>query len=213
MSTKPTTDGESNVEQPATESDDVELPRSFLVEASGPVEKVTQVSDGLSEREQTEVSIVRHADTLSAFDAFYSERNKRSWKTNVVQRLLSEEALEDVVYEFDATEWDVQIDGRVGAFRGVIDTLADPDLEIGDPYTNDGNYSQVLTDLHRSVATTETRDEDEAFADLVDDCRQSPLFGPGAAIAKLDAKHAEREDLEGYIKRLYEDVHENGGGD
>lgn len=212
MSTKPQTETESNGDQPAADADDVELSRPFLVEASGPVTKRTRVSGGLVETEETEVSIIRRAGTLEAFDAFYSEHNTRDWKKNVIQRLLSEEAPEDVVYEFHADDWDVQVDGRVDAFRGVIDVLADADLETGgDPRMGGADYSSKLVSYHHSLTEAETLDEDEAFAKVVDDCRQSPLFGPGAAIAELDAKHSARKDLEGYVEQLLEDVRENGG--
>lgn len=212
MSTEPETDVESDGAQLAVETEAVALQRPFLVEASGPATKRTSVSSGLSEREETELSIVRRAGTLAAFDAFYEQRNKRSWKTNIVEKLLSEEVPENVVYEFDADDWNVQIDGRVVAFHGVIGALADPELDTGgDPAMGDADYSRDLVELHRSLMRSGPYDEADAFADLVDNCRQSPLFGPGAAIATLDAKHAAREDLEGSIERLYEDVAKNGG--
>lgn len=211
MSTKTQTDAESNADQPAAESDDVELRRPFLVEASGPAEKIAHVTGSLAEREETEISIVRSIETLAEFDAFYAERRKTDWKTNVVERLLSEESPENVGYEFHADEWDVQVDGRVDAFRGVIDALADPDLDTGgDPCMGDADYCRNLVEI-RDLVESERYDEDEGFADLVENCRQSPLFGPGAAIAKMDARHAAREDIEGYLEEFLEDVRENEG--
>lgn len=204
---------ETDVEQPAVELDKTPLPRSFLVEASGPATKRTRVTGDLAESDETTVEIQHRIETLEEFDRFYEARDKRHWKAVVVKTLLTEAAPEGVIYEFDADEWDVVVNGRVKSYRGVVEALGDDELEIGatnPTQARNGDVSLQLANYHIALVHTETMDQDEVFAKLADDCSKEALFGYGATIAKLDAKHGERENLAAYADALLEAVHENG---
>lgn len=199
-------EAESDVEPTAAEA---ELPRSFLVRASGPVTKETAVSETVTERDETTMAISRRLETLAEFSTFYDVRSRSGWKAVVIKHLLETEGEDHVEYSFDAGEWDVLADGRVEAYRGVIDVLADPDLDIGATSpsgTKRADVARELADLHVGLVHTDVKSEDRAFETLVEDCHREDLFGPGATIAFLDAKHGAGEPFAGYLERFAEEV-------
>lgn len=188
-----TTDESGDTPDTTAEStDEHELPRHFALLASGPATKVRKECETITEREELEeVKVSRRIDTLEEFSTFYGARQNKHWKQKVIGYVL-EDSSDGVAYQYDSRDWSVEIDGRVEAFRGVIDVLDDPDLDVGVTRMTDSARADIakrLAEYHLSMTVTDSRGRDGAFADLADDCHSAPMFGPGATLSWLDAKH------------------------
>ncbi|AXR80978.1 hypothetical protein [Natrarchaeobaculum sulfurireducens] len=176
------------------------IPRSFLVEGSGPVTVVRDHGD-VTERTEGEVTIAHRLETLEAFAEFWALRGLRNWKRNAIRTVL--EAHEDdvryVITDDQLEAWDVQVDGRAQAFIGVAETMLEEDVTAGSIGTDDQRFAGYL-------ANATDKDVDELTLDLARDLKRSPLWGPGAKLAELTIRHANRDDLEGYVEALLEEV-------
>ncbi|AFZ74589.1 hypothetical protein [Natronobacterium gregoryi] len=176
------------------------LPRSFLVEGSGPVTAVRDHGD-VVERTDGEVSLSRRLKTLDGFATFWSVRDLRHWKRNAIREVLEDYEGDDVRYvisDEQLEEWDVQVDGRADAFVGVAETIVNSEV--------DDEFDAPNQHFSGYVANPSGRTVDEMTLDLAKDLKTSPLWGPGARLAEVVVRHAEREDLEGYVEGLLEEV-------
>lgn len=217
MSTEAESGDTPDTESDADEQTDHELPRAFIVEASGPATKTTAVSENIREQEDVdELSISRRIETLEEFSQYYHVRNHTSLKEKVINAILKDETdPTTTAYRYDAADWSVQVDGRVGAFLGVIDVLEDEDIDVGMgtktmSNTKRADIAKGLADLHVGMLQ-DSKTPKSAFDSLADNCHQSPLFGPGATLAYLDAKHGAGERLDRYVRRFADDLEENDG--
>ncbi|AHG00985.1 hypothetical protein HALLA_12205 [Halostagnicola larsenii XH-48] len=114
-------------------ADGTALPRSFLVEGSGPV-TVVREHDDVTERTDGEISISRRLETLEAFAMFWYFRDLKNWKRNAIREVLADR--EDCTTRYAISDeqleqWDVQVDGRAEAFIGVAETIVDGEVSGG----------------------------------------------------------------------------------
>jgi hypothetical protein len=183
--------------------DGTPIPRSFLVEGSGPVTVVRDRGD-VTERTEGEVTISHRLETLEAFAEFWSFRNLQNWKRTAVRAVLKEHE-DDVHYVIDDGQleaWDIQVDGHAQAFVGVAETIVEGDVSprgFDSPERRFHNYLQGMPPGD---------DVDEMTISLAKDLKQSPLWGPGVRLAELTVKHGNRDDLEGHAEALLEEVSE-----
>ncbi|WP_265109153.1 hypothetical protein [Halosolutus halophilus] len=177
------------------------LPRSFLVEASGPATIIREHGD-VTERTEGEVEISYRIETLEEFGEFWALRNKRHPKQEAINRLLGRQEDDQVRYDEQAAEWDVQIDVHVQAYFGLAETIVefDGDLDVFD--TPDRRFFQ-------RIANNIGKNVDEFVADFAHDLKPSSLWGPGTRIAELAVKHGNREDLDGAVEALCEALEED----
>ncbi|WIV67521.1 hypothetical protein [Natrialbaceae archaeon AArc-T1-2] len=181
----------------------LELPHSFLVDASGPVTRVTERGDDTIEKVRADVTIQRHLETLSEFADFWKLRNKRRWKAAAVETLLDSD---DELTTYELTEdhidsWDVVVDGRVEAYVGLAETMIDYDGD--DP--RDSDLPKTIADRLR-LAGEGHRDVDHVVTDFARDLRTSELWGRGVDLAYINAKHAQRKDVADDLANLLEDL-------
>ena len=102
--------------------DGTPLPRSFLVEASGPATIVRDHGD-ITERTEGTVEISHRIETLEEFGEFWALRSKRHPERTAVNKLLNAQD-EGMGARYDQVgEWDVVIDGHVQAFFGVAEAI------------------------------------------------------------------------------------------
>lgn len=177
------------------------LPRSFLVEGDGPVTVIRDHGD-VTERVEGSVTISRRLETLNEFAQFWRFRDLRHWKRNAIREVLAdhEDATVRYVISDDQLEaWDVQVDGCAQAFVGAAETILEDDVG---PQSIDAGDHRFTSYLENPT----DKDVDELTLDLAKDLKNSPLWGPGARLAELTIRHANREDLEGYIEALAEEV-------
>ncbi|WP_265112250.1 hypothetical protein [Halosolutus halophilus] len=174
------------------------LPRSFLVEASGPATIIREHGD-VTERTEGEVEISYRIETLEEFGEFWALRNKRHPKQKAIHKLLGRQDDDQVRYDEQVEEWDVQIDGHVQAYFGLAETIVefDGDLDVFD--APDRRFFQ-------RIANNIGKDVDELVAGFAHDLKPSSLWGPGARIAELAVKHGNRENLEGHVEALLKEV-------
>lgn len=194
------------------DSTETPLPRSFRIRAGGPVTKTTAVTESITECDETTIQLSRRVTNLDEFARFYDVRTRSNWKRRIIQYLLATEGTDHVDYDVDPSEWRVCIDGRVEAYRGVIEVLADPDLDISATTMTDTAHAAIareLADLHVGLVHTEVKSEDDAFARLARECHREELFGNGATLAHLDAIHGAEDDLVGSVAQFLEDLHDD----
>lgn len=178
------------------------LPRSFLVEGSGPVTVIRDRGD-VTERTEGDVSISRRLETLEGFATFWSFRDLKHWKRNAIREVLEDQEDNSLRYEIDddqLEQWDVQVDGRVEAFIGVAETILDG--KVPDDFEAPNQHFLGYVD------NPSGRDVDGMTLDFAKGLKESPLWGPGARLAELVVRHAEREDLEAHVEALLEEVEE-----
>ncbi|MFC6763556.1 hypothetical protein [Natrinema soli] len=186
------------------------LPRRFLATASGPVDRITDYGDETTERVRADISIEYSIETLEEFATFWSFRDYRSWKRVALEALLEEQEPDAVTYaidEDDLKEWDVTIDGRVEAFAGLVETMAD--------YTGrDPSYRDAIP--HRIAAringlTDGRQTTDDVLTEFADELHRAELWGPGAHLTLLNVKHAHHEDIEQLAASLARSLSDDGG--
>ncbi|ELY96643.1 hypothetical protein C482_15483 [Natrialba chahannaoensis JCM 10990] len=180
--------------------DGTTLPRPFLVEGEGPVTVVRDRGE-VTERTEGEVEISRRLETLEAFAMFWYYRDLRNWKRNAIREVLESSEDDEIRYVIDGEQleqWDIQVDGRVGAFTGVAETMVGG--EASDDF--DAPNQRFLA----YVENPSNRDVDEMALDLAKDLKVSSLWGPGARLAELAVRHSNREDLDHYAEALLEEV-------
>ncbi|WP_160064539.1 hypothetical protein [Natronorubrum halalkaliphilum] len=178
------------------------LPRSFLVEGSGPVTVVRDHGD-VTERTEGEVSISRRLETLDGFATFWAFRDLRNWKRNAIREVLEDHedgSLRYVISDDQLEQWDVQVDGRAQAFIGVAETIVDG--EVAD------NFEAPDHRFESYAQNPSGRDVDEMTLDFAKDLKTSPLWGPGTRLAELTIRHSKRDELEHYVGELLEEVSE-----
>ncbi|QCC60776.1 hypothetical protein NP511_02205 [Natrinema thermotolerans] len=176
------------------------LPRSFLVEGSGPVTVVRDQGD-VVERTEGEVTISRRLETLEGFATFWNFRDLKNWKRNAIREVLEDhedDITRYVISDEQLEQWDVQADGRAQAFTGVAETIVDD--EVSDDFEAPSQHFLAYVD------NPADRDVDEMTLDFAGDLKTSPLWGPGARLAELVVRHANREDLEGHTEALLEEI-------
>ncbi|SFS63444.1 hypothetical protein [Halostagnicola kamekurae] len=179
------------------------LPRSFLVEGAGPVTVVREHGD-ITERTEGEVSITRRLETLDEFAQFWRFRDLRNWKRNAIREVLESRENELLRYVIDDEQleaWSVQVDGRVQAFVGVAETIVGGQIDPKSVTAADHRFESYLRN-------NTGKDADELTLEFAKDLKGSPLWGPGARLAELVVRHADREDLDGYVAALLEEVDE-----
>lgn len=193
------------------------LPDPLHVYAEGPVTANERPSDSVTETWDRTVRIDRTVDTLEDFGNLYDLRNKSNWKRSVIAYLLDRED-PDVRYTISSDyleEWTVTVDGRVEAYNGIVDVLADPESDIG---VESGEYVKVA-DLPRELAQynydlvhpPDPCDWDNIGNKLFRDLVGSPLFGPGADLARINREHGVGNDIAPYLDDLVDDLRENDG--
>ncbi|GAB3669589.1 hypothetical protein [Halopiger thermotolerans] len=183
--------------------DETVLPRSFLVEGSGPVTVVRDQGD-VVERTEGEISISRRLETLEGFATFWYFRDLRNWKRNAIREVLKEQeddSLRYAISDEQLKEWDVQVDGRAEAFIGVAETIVDG--EVSDDFDEPDQRFLGYVD------NVGNRDVDEMTLDFAKDLKLSDLWGPGVRLAELVVRHANREDLEGYTEALLDELEDD----
>ncbi|ELY58724.1 hypothetical protein [Natronococcus jeotgali] len=174
------------------------LPRAFVVEASGPA-TIVRDCGGVTERTEGEISITHQIETLEEFGEFWNLRNKRFPKQDAINKLVGELEDGDVCYEEEPDEWDVLIDGHVQAFYGLAKTIVEFD---GDPDLFDAPNQRYWDRVANNIG----HDVDELVQDFAKDLKSSKLWGPGARLAELTVKHANRDDLVAHTEALFEEV-------
>lgn len=182
-------------------ADGLVLPRSFLVEGSGPVTVVRDHGD-VVERTKSEISISHRLETLEAFAQFWRYRDLQNWKRNAIREVLDDheaDSLRYIISDEQLDQWDIQVDGRAQAFIGVAETIVNYDDDPATIKPADHRFESYLEN-------PTNKDIDEFTVDLAKDVKDSPLWGPGARLAELSVRHANREDLEGYTEALLEEV-------
>ena len=178
--------------------DGTPLPRSFLVEASGPATIVRDHGD-ITERTEGTVEISHRIETLEEFGEFWALRSKRHPERTAVNKLLNAQD-EGMGARYDQVgEWDVVIDGHVQAFFGVAEAIVGFDGDIEDfDAPNQRFLGRVLNNIGHDV--------DTLVADFAQDLISSDLWGPGARLAEIVVKHGNRKDLESDVEALLEEV-------
>lgn len=198
MSTDTGHDGDSAVGLEAI--DGIELPRSFIVEAGGPVTVVRENGD-VVEYTESELTVTRELETLEAFGEFWTIRDNLEWKRHAVDLLLEEYGTDVSGYlinEEQLETWDVLADGHAQAFFGLGELIAaGVDVEALD--------DSLSREFANRVAHARG-DVGEIVAAFARDLETSELWGPGAQIAEIAVRHGEREDLEGHVEALLEEV-------
>ena len=206
------TDAESNDARPEDTTEprapaDEELPRAFLLEASGEVTRLTERADGITEREPVDVAISRRLETLGAVDRYYAIRDRREWKraalNHALEALDEEPAVRYCIDDDQLEAWTIQVDARADAYRGLVETLEELAANTGRLERELSNYAESL---HRGHTNP-----DDVVANIAQDCKRSELFGAGAAIAELVQAHSNREDVAGYAEALAERLQDTEG--
>lgn len=175
-----------------------QLPRSFVVEASGPA-TIVRDRGKVTERTDGEISITHHIETLEEFGEFWGLHTKRHPKRQAVNKLLEDLEDDSVAYNRDIDEWDVLIDGHIQAFFGLAETIADYDGNINDFEASSHRYWEQL-------ANNIGDDVDAIVAGFATDLKSCSVWGPGPRLAELTVKHGDRDDLESYTAALLEEV-------
>ncbi|WP_306061035.1 hypothetical protein [Natronococcus wangiae] len=188
------------------------LPRRFLATASGPVTRITDHGDETTERVRAEISIEHSIETLEEFTTFWNFRDLRSWKQAALESLLEKQEPDAVTYavnEDDLEEWDVTVDGRVEAFAGLIETMAD--YTGRDPACRDVVPHRIAARING--LTDGRRSTDDVLEEFADELSRAELWEPGAHLTLLNVKHAHHEDIEQLAASLARTLSDDGGAE
>ncbi|TYL37273.1 hypothetical protein CV102_18385 [Natronococcus pandeyae] len=186
------------------------LPRRFLATAGEPVTRITDHSDETTERVRVNISIEYSIETLEEFTTFWGFCDLRSWKRAALEALLGKQEPDTVTYavdEDDLEEWNVQVDGRVEAFAGLVETMAD--YTGSKPLTRDAIPHRIagringLTDGRRST--------NDVLGGFADELSRAELWGAGAYLTLLNVRHAHYEDIEQLTATIARTLGDDGG--
>lgn len=186
------------------------LPRRFLATASGPVTRITDHSDEMTERVRADISIEYSIETLEEFATFWEFRDYRSWKRAALEALLERQEPDAVTYavdEDDLEEWDVTVDGRVEAFAGLVETMAD--YTGRDPSCRDTIPHRIAARINGLTDGRQTTDD--ILTEFADKLHQAELWGLGAHLALLNVRHAHHEPIEQQAETLARTLSDDGG--
>ncbi len=186
------------------------LPRRFLATASGPVDRITDYGDETTERVHADISIEYSIETLEEFATFWSFRDYRSWKRAALEALLERQEPDAVTYavdEDDLEKWDVTVDGRVEAFAGLVETMAD--YTGRDPSCRDALPHQIAARINALTDGRQTTDD--VLTEFADELHHAELWGLGAHLALLNVRHAHHEPIEQQAATLARTLSDDGG--
>ncbi|MFC6764599.1 hypothetical protein [Natrinema soli] len=168
------------------------LPRRFLATASGPVDRITDYGDETTERVRADISIEYSIKTLEEFATFWSFRDYRSWKRAALLERQEPDAVTYAVDEDDLEAWEVTVDGRVEAFTGLVKTMADYDGR--DPSCRDAIPHRIAARINGLTDGRQTTDD--VLTEFADELHRAELWGLGAHLTLLNARHAHHEPIE-----------------
>ena len=96
------------------------------------------------------------------------------------------------VDEDDLEAWEVTVDGRVEAFTGLVETMAD--YTGRDPSCRDAIPHRIAARINALTDGRQTTDD--VLTEFADELHQAELWGFGAHLTLLNVKHAHHEDIE-----------------
>ncbi|WP_306060418.1 hypothetical protein [Natronococcus wangiae] len=152
------------------------LPRRFLATASGPVTRITDYGDETTERVRADISIEHSIETLEEFTTFWGFRDLRSWKQAALKALLERQEPDAVTYavnEDDLEAWDVTVDGRIEAFAGLVETMAD--YTGRDPSCRDTIPHRIASRINALTDGRQTTDD--VLKEFADELSRAELWG------------------------------------
>lgn len=213
MSAENDTGGDAGTTDDVTTDDHAppELSHGFVVTASGPVTaKATRTANVVETTEATATLERRITDPVLAAN-LYELHNRANAKAHAIRLLLNEEDTDDgVSYDLSQEQvdaWEVEIDGRVEAFRDAMETWAEYLVaEEGITSMSDTKRSELGKTLADKAAkwadelpTHGSKDDPQitALKDVTEHLHRSDLWGAGASLAYMDARNTVHDPVGG----------------